>query len=200
MNALYSITLAVVAGLVSSVIYPYKASGDIIISNFMLTENSVSFDISGTLPNDLPVTERAGIIFVNPDIQETPGFALGSGIGASDSEFTGSHSLATSINPVSTGFFEFGDYFSVAFDDDFTIGEEISGSLTASWDVDAFDPTQVQSIDVYWGYGGIGTADTGTYLTSVAVPEPSTTGAIALSGLAFLARRWWREGKAVDVS
>jgi len=168
-----------------------EVGAGIVISDIFLTENSVSFGISGNLPGPLPDLDRHALFFVNPDINADPGFALGNFIVASSYSFTGTPPLRD-INGVATGFAaDEGDYFFVAFNEPLAVGNEVSGFLTATWNVTAFDPSQVTSLDVYWGWNG-GPINTGTYLTSVSVvPEPSamTLVAFCVLGCASIRRR-----------
>jgi hypothetical protein len=162
-----------------------QAHADIIINNFSLTQNSLSFDISGTLPDPLPLSPSA-FYFVNPDIHANPGFVLASNF-ASTYSFTGTQNLRDP-DGVSGGNGGFGDFFYVAFTANMNVGETVSGTLTANWMTDTFDPSQVTTLDVYWGYNG-GLANDGTYLTSVAIPEPSSHLLVAVIGMTVLPLR-----------
>ena len=152
----------------------------ITIANFSLTEESLSFYISGTLPAPL----LNGLYFVNPDVWASPGFALGSDM-ASSYSFVGTsfNSMPPLWNSgsIGTGNPFFGDYLFVAFQN----SKELSGTITASWSSPAFNLSQVTSLDVYWSDNGSldpNRITNGTYLTSVAVvPEPSTT-ALLIAG------------------
>jgi hypothetical protein len=147
----------------------------IIIADLSLTEASLSFYISGTLPAPL----LNSLYFVNPDVGANPGFALGSSIMASSHSFNGTSLNATpplwNSNSIGTGNSFFGDSFFVAFQN----SEGLAGTVTATWSSTAFNPSQVTSLDVYWGNSGSldpNAITSGTYLTSVAViPEPSTS-------------------------
>ena len=169
------------------------------ITNFSLTGTSVSFHISGTFPGTTVPPFPQALFFANPNIMASPGFALGNFIHSSSSSFTGSQALS-SYAPVSTGRTEspdFGDYFYVAFENDFSTGEAISGTLNANWSSTAFDPSQVTSLDVFWGASSsppIGISNGSILLTTVAVPEIDPTGmgsvlALIGGGLGLLERR-----------
>jgi len=180
--------------------YTREANADIVISNFSLTENSLFFEISGTFPGLLPAGESSALYFVNPDVTANPGFALGEFIASTTFSFSGTQPLR-SISPVATGGPDFGDYFYVAFQNDFANGEAISGSLTATWNTTAFDPSQVTTLEVYWGNDdSSGLVGTGTYLTSVAVPEPSSWCFVALSCIALVIRRRARKSNTTKKS
>ena len=162
------ITLSSVAG---------GAKGAISISNLQLNTSTDSFDISGTFPGVLT--------FVNPDLSASPGFALQSFIPASSYSFTGSQPLRMGQPPILIGGDIYGDYFLVAFDSPFAAGEEISGSVNASWEGIAFDPSAVDLLHVEWG----GPPGAGLLLTTVTIPEPS---AFCLFGLATLGLAGYR--------
>lgn len=105
-----------------------SSNADIAINNFALTETTLGFDISGTFPNPLPADRPSDIYFVNPDVAAVPGFALGSGITAFSSAFSGAQLLSF----VTTGVSNFGDFFGVRFANDFSVNESISGTITAT--------------------------------------------------------------------
>lgn len=159
-----------------------KANAAVVVNNFSLGEKSITFDISGSLPNDLPRDVRDTIFFVNRNTAADPGFALGNFLGTRDIFFTGTQRLSGRF-PVSTGNPDAGDYFYVSFSR-LSRGEFIDGTLTATWGNTAFDPTGVEVIDVYWGvnlalprspatHPSVVTG--GTLLTSVTIPEPTST-------------------------
>jgi hypothetical protein len=167
------------------------------ITNFSLTGTSVTFHISGTFPGTTVPPRPQGLFFANPNIMASPGFALGDPIRSSSYSFTGSQALSSSVYfPVSTGNPDYGDYFYVAFENDFSIGEAISGTLNANWSSTAFDPSQVTSLDVFWGAGSsppIGISNGSILLTTVAVPEIDPAGmgsvlALIGGGLGLLER------------
>lgn len=165
------------------------------ITNFNLTTTSFSFDIAGTLPETPPATSPSILYFVNPDVAADPGYALSSGIVAISYEFSGSQPLLEIRNGNSA----YGDFSGVYFLNDFAAGESISGTVSATWSITAFDPSQVTSLDVYWGYNDALPADPatqpsaitgGTYLTTVStVPEPSAVLLIGAGALVLGCRR-----------
>lgn len=69
-----------------------QAQADIIINNYSLTQNSLSFDLPGTLPEPISLFPDA-FYFCNPDITATPGFALNGNIAADSYLFTGTQPL-----------------------------------------------------------------------------------------------------------
>jgi hypothetical protein len=157
------------------------------ISHFFLTETSVSFDISGTLP--APFLNNLN--FVNPTVSANPGFALGSFFKASSYSFVGTSYLAEyplwNAEAIQTGNASWGDYFFVSFRN----SQDLLGTITANWSSVAFNPSQVTSLDVYWSDSGSldpSSITKGTYLTSVQiVPEPSTTTTLLLAGAMMVA-------------
>ncbi|HMP80503.1 MAG TPA: PEP-CTERM sorting domain-containing protein [Pirellulaceae bacterium] len=166
-----------------------QARSDIVFSDFLITPNSVSFNISGTLPNPAPFFPDA-FYFCNPDINAYPGFSLGF-VAASSYSFSGVQPLRPG-DGVSGGDAGYGDFFYVAFANNLSVGETVSGHLTASWDSDVFDPSQVTSLDVFWGWNG-GLANTGTYLASVnVIPEPSSVLLLGLGLVLSVSRRGLR--------
>jgi len=180
-----------------------SARAQIIISNFLMTSNNLSFDISGTLPNTPPPTVdfSDALYFVNSDPASLPGFARwrGTFVVADFSQFSGLPQIGTS-QAVGTGNTDFGDYFYVAFENDLTTGQSIFGTLNATWNSAAFVPERVSTLNVFWGYNENLPVDPstqpsgitgGTFLTSVVVPEPSTYALLVMTGAGalWLARR-----------
>jgi len=192
MGKIWGISLAVLLAAASA------SEADIAITNFNLTTTSLSFDIAGTLPDTPPPTSPSILYFINPDVAADPGYALSSGIVAISFSFSGSQPLLEIRNGNSA----YGDFSGVYFQNDFAPGESIVGTVTATWSITAFDPTQVTSLDVYWGYDDslpASPADQpsaitgGTYLTSVStVPEPSSA-LLIVAGALILARRTARK-------
>lgn len=174
-----------------------SASAQISVSNFLLTSNSVSFSLSGTLPNPAPQTNPQTLYFVNPNVAASPGFALSTGFfDSSTQSFTGTQALR-SIVPLATGNHEYGDYFYVAFENALAVGETIDGIVSATWSAPAFDPAAVASLNLFWGVNDSLPFDPstqpslitgGTFLTSVVVPEPSTYALLLMTSAGAL---WW---------
>lgn len=200
MKSTTTVVSAIAAAILTFGTCTCEADADIVISDFFLTENSLSFIISGTFPSLLPVDNLNALLFVNPDVTADPGFALGNFLSAATFSFSGTQPLRDD-EPVATGTPSFGDYFFVAFENDFTDGEAILGSLTATWSTTAFDPSQLSMLDVYWGNDdNNGVVGTGIYLTSVTVPEPSSLCIVALLGSAIMVRRHARKSNTTDQS
>lgn len=178
-------TFLVIGLLVSLYMLSGAAKAAISVSNFHLTENSVSFDLSGTLPDVTPASFRDALYFVNPNVSADPGFALNSFLRSSMSSFTGTQSLRSSLNPIQTGGSKFGDYFFVAFDNSLVAGEEVAGVVNATWNRRAFDLDAVDFLNVQWGTDPRDIVGQGVQLDTVLVPEPSSLVMIAI-GLAAL--------------
>jgi hypothetical protein len=181
---------------------PFEANAAISIPGLVLTERSFSIDLSVTLPDSVPPTRQFALFFVNPSVAANPGFALGFFLSASSKSFTGTQTLGG----IGTGNPSNGDYFYVIFSNGLSSGESVFGRLTATWSSAAFDPSQVDYLDVYWGNNDLLPANPttqpsaitgGTYLTTVStVPEPSVLG-LLVSGCALalgLARKRSRRG------
>ena len=177
------------AFLLASGFVSHQANAAISITNFNLTTNSVTFDISGTMPNNLPASNKNALWFVNPILAASPGFALGSGLAPGSLSFSGTQAFKTSL-PVATGNVTFGDYFFVIFNNDLATGETVSGTLTATWTSTAFDPSVINDLNVYWGASGsLAAVNSGTFLTTISpVPEPSAALLVAFSAFPLLRR------------
>lgn len=188
MKRFIRLTLALVALLGVSLV-PRPAGAAITISNFALTETSISFIVSGTFPYALPRDGGNALLFVNPDAGATPGYALGSFVQASSVSAYGS-----APGTVMTGGDNYGDYLGVWISSpSLTPGNMFYSQIAATWSSPAFDPTEVASLDVYWGYDYSqttrpGVITGGIYLTTVATPEPSRA-LLLLAGLGALALR-----------
>lgn len=178
-------TFLVIGFLLSLSILSGAAKAAISVSNFNLTENSVSFELSGTLPDVTPGYAPHTLSFVNPNVSAAPGFALGSQLGSDTASFTGAQSLRSSPNPIATGGTVFGDYFYVDFDGELVAGEEVAGVVNATWASTAFDPDAVGFLNAQWGTASEVTLEGGVQLDTVFVPEPSSLVMIAI-GLAAL--------------
>jgi hypothetical protein len=195
----------VIAFTVSLALRPTHCEAAIVINNFVLTARTVSFDISGTFPSLVPAypVYRRSLFFVNPDPAASPGFSLGFFDG-SVANFTGTQALGSYAGAVAPGNPAGGDFFGASFVDEFSAGESIFGTLTATWASDVFDPSAVTSLNVFWGLDILLPQDPtiqpsqitgGTYLTSVtlaappAIPEPGTWAAAALLVVAATAVR-----------
>ncbi len=163
------------------------ADAAISITDFDLTETSVSFNISGTIEGTLPAGTRDFLYFFN--LSAPPRFSLGDSLVATSISFTGSQTLSQ----VSTGVSGSGDYFFLDFQDVFAAGESISGSFTATWSSPAFDPSATDSLNVYWGHNSTSAAS-GAFQTSVGViPEPSAAALLAGAAAFCLASRSCKE-------
>lgn len=163
------------------------ATAGIGISDFLITDSSMSFDISGTLSGPTPPFGNDVLYFVNNGAEPAP-FVLPASFETPLSHtWTGSQSLNPSF-PVFTGNPSFGDYFGVYFNSALSVGEAVSGKVTATFAPGTFQPTAVSSIKVVWGSGDSSFA-AGTTQAIFAVPEPSSALLISTLGFGLLARR-----------
>ena len=180
----------VVGLLIVLIVTPHLLKGGVVIENFHLNSNSVSFTINGILPNLAPLDSPWSVAFVNPNPSASPSLLVSNSpfISSTSTVFTGTQTL----DSVTTGDFQYGDYFYLVFLPYLSVGETISGQVMASWQNNApFAPGNVSSIDVYWGGGGTGAAGLvgGTYLTTVNVPEPSSLSLLLAGGAVLAAAR-----------
>lgn len=155
-------------------LFAQNAFAGLLFEDFTLTPRSVSFNVSGSLPDTLPSRSAQTLFFSNPDTNATRKFSLFDFFPAETTAFTGVQDL-DSDEPIGTGAMRFGDYFFINFDTGMTPSENLEGTLTAEWAVDIFDPTVVQSLNIYWGVETPnGSVDEGVFLGTVpiAVPEP----------------------------
>lgn len=159
---------------------PLAARADIQIINLTLTATSMSFEITGNLPDNAPPAFYQVLAIVNPDKFESPGFVT------TPTTLASSISGPKSINQIGTGnTATYGDYFYIRLNNDLATGEGINGTFTAQWSSAVFDPIKVESLNFYWGSGPTGDVTGGTFLTSapVNVPEPSTWALLGLGAL-----------------
>lgn len=159
---------------------------DFTFTGFELTENSLEFSMSGTLPDELPNDFATSLFFINSDINASPGFALGSYIPAQTATYSGSQDL-DSVFPVGTGGEAFGDYFVINFQDALTPGEVFSGEFSATWGPNriAFDPDAFEFLNVQWGTGDA--LGEGLQLGTISsVPEPSAVSLLLLGAIGLL--------------
>jgi len=178
---------------------PSIGDAQILMNNFEMTSNRVSFQISGSFPTNSPGESRGALFFVNPNAAALPGFALGNSIGSTSNNFRRSQLLQTDWNPVGIRGEMYGDYFYVTFLNSFLPEEIIVGRLTAEWDgLTAFAPDRVTSLNVFWGSDPLlpinpsiqqpSRITGGTFLTTVTVPEPSTYALLLVTAAGAL---WW---------
>jgi len=164
------------------------------ITNFNLSETAVTFDISGTFLSTPPPGMLSCLFFANPNIAADPGFTVSNNLTATSASFSGTQALR-GFSPSATGaaVTNYGDYFLVAFANDFATDEAINGSFSATWGSTTFTPSAVGSLDVYWG-GDTSLADlqvieSGSLLTTIAVPEPTSALLLGLGSLCLVFRR-----------
>ncbi len=172
------------------VILSNAAKAELSIEYFSLTTNSVSFDISGTFPDTPPAYSARSFFFVNPNLTENPGFALGDFFHADAASFTGNQILQNSTGPIATGSASIGDYFFVAFKANFSPGESINGTVSASWSSTAFELGAVDTINAYWGTSSrAGGLTGGVFVDTLIVPEPSVGLMIGIATICLAAVR-----------
>ncbi len=170
------------------------ANAAISITNFNLSETSVTFDISGTFLATPPPGMFSCLFFANPDIAADPGFTVSNNLTATSASFSGTQALR-SFSPSATGaaITNYGDYFLVAFENDFATNEAINGSFSATWGTPTFTPSAVNSLDVYWGGNtalpDLQVIESGVLLTTVQVPEPTSALLLGLGSLCAAFRR-----------
>jgi hypothetical protein len=164
------------------------AVGAISITNFSLSGGSVSFDIDGTFPGNVPPSNIESLFLYRPNftpplfvihspafITYTRGFS-----GMQELESTSNTEASISRDPFSC--------LPIKFKNDFVAGESISGHFfeTGSW----IDTDLVITLELYWGSASTEAVNTGTLLTTISVPEPSSLSLLALGGVAVaLGRR-----------
>lgn len=159
------------------------ATAAITISDFSITKTSLSFNFSGTMPDTEPVGGFNAVVFAN--IGGPGGYAFANTPGVVNPGITFAGSPAPVY--VLTGNQTSGDYLAIIFSEALLVGASLSGAVSILWDDEIIDLTQIGNIDVYWGVDNSvpGTAQmtSGTYLTTVVVPEPSTYASIAGAAL-----------------
>jgi hypothetical protein len=166
------------------------AGATVIFSNLEIKSSEFSITLSGSLPLDAPPSAPSFLIFVNSDQFAEPGFVVRPSFEiVSTSDFSGNQNIFNS----SVGPERFGDYLLFEFEDDFLTGENITGTITASWPIPIFDPKAPNSLNVYWGAGEDLRDPTsvfgGIFLGSVSVPEASSTLLLGLGAISALSRR-----------
>ena len=170
-----------------------NANGQIVVSDFTLTNDSVSFDITGTLFGLAPEDTVNTLYFAN-SVSATPGFVTP--VVSTDAlsfSWTGSQSVRDTF-PFATGGEIFGDYFYLSFDSPLSVGEAVSGSVASTFAQNTFDPNEIDSVNVIWGVDSDFDGRTfhdgdflgGTLQTVVAIPEPSSLFVLG-TGIAILA-------------
>ena len=166
----------VMTGIVAFLLHHSTSYADFFVENFALTDSSVSFDISGTLAGPQPEAGLEDLFFVNSTFA-APGFTPLPG-GAIDFSWTGSQALGNSFtgNPL------FGDYFFLEFSENLAVGDSLSGTFSAEFAAGTFDVSEVDSINVIWGFAADFANRTfhdedflgGTLQTTFAIPEPGS--------------------------
>ncbi|GEM_PF-6673393 len=164
----------------------------LMIENFSVTDSTVSFDIVGELLGPLPVHGLTELHFVNPTFA-TPGFVTPASFEAPVSHtWTGTQTL-DSVFPLYTGSESAGDFFTVNFATPLAVGEDLTGSVSATFAPGTFAPAEADTLEVYWGVDmGI---DDGTLQDIIAVPEVTPFSLLAVGLMVLMAgRRYFRRG------
>lgn len=168
-------------------------NAEFVVDNFGFTDSSVSFQISGALVGAVPEDGLVGLAFANTSAAD-PGFVTTSDFEfASSISWTGTQSVVSAL----TGSPLFGDYFVINFTEDLALGEDLSGTFSANFSPGTFDVSEVDSINVIWGFATDFAGRTfhdadflgGSFQTSFAVPEPSSGLVLAIAALFPLFRR-----------
>lgn len=185
------------------------SKGAVSITNLFLSGNEVRFEISGTFPNPEPPAFKGILVFANPDrTSPRPGFtrnSYSSSYNSSISSFSGTQPL----RHIAIGSDSYIDYFYLFFENisgvnppedslpgglggdeySFSVGEAINGIVEASWSIDVFVPSAVTYLNVFWGSAFYGDADSGTFLSTATVPEPSSLSLLLAAGAVLMAGR-----------
>jgi hypothetical protein len=159
----------------------------VVVSNISLTANSITFDLEGTLDGPPPIWFDQQI-FVTA---ATGSFML-------DRVRTG-----TAVSFSTTNSNELFDFYTInqssrypftlatAADESYAVGYDVTGTYTATWRDNQFDPSGGATLNFHWGAADrFGTnPPTGTAIAlGVAIPEPSTS-LFSLTGILALLRR-----------
>ena len=182
------VRIKAVALAIAFLVIPIDTYADVEFSNFNLAVDSVTFNLSGTMPLVQPNDSLDALVFVNPDVSAEPGYVLEER-SASTYSFSGTQALEPF--GIKTGDSRFGDYFFVKFESNLSTGESISGVVQASFSMTVFNPAAVNVLDVYWGSEDGFTLDTGVLLQTVSLLRGDFDGDGHVTGSDFLA--WQRD-------
>lgn len=139
-----------VLALLATCLIAHHARAALTITNFVFNGNYVSFTVEGTLSGPLPGDGKRTLYFVNstsgangvlPFTENYPRFSSGPALPDLALFFAGHDQFSI-----------YNDYFALEFSENLKVGEVFSGTYTARWDSDVFDPAQVATFNVYWGY------------------------------------------------
>ena len=165
--------------------------GAISITNFSITSSSLSFNITGSFPSPQPFRGFEFISFVNPNIYASPGYAL---------DYSYSSTQSFSGTPVLTDWsFLYAvtrtrlslDCCLVDLGTNFQQEQTVNGKYDFTWSAAVFDPSAVSSLDVYWGAASLDINEllnSGIYLTTVILPEPSSLSLLVIGGVVLALR------------
>ena len=188
LKSLYSIAFAGISLLAATT----PAQALLTINNFILTNQSISFDISGTISAPEPTSGNSYLFLVdangNVNYDTTSIFE--------SANITSNISVNGSPNGVSNFWIEnqnaTEDRLTMNRSGGWVAGDILSGTFEASWSTTVDTAAIITGLEFRWGRGDGGSAYTGTYQGIGVVPEPSTYaaafGVIAL-GFAFYKRR-----------
>lgn len=123
-----------------------NASAALAFSDLTVTENSFSLSMSGTMPA-FPDGHTTNVFDVqNPDLFSNPGWVTYPDfLQYTTKSWTGSRRLAN----VNIGSEAYGDYIYFYFGGDFSPGEAIDGTITATWSEIVFDPGAIDQLEIY---------------------------------------------------
>lgn len=164
----------------------------IVVSNFTVSSDTIQFELEGSLPNQSPDQSARIIYFANASILDSPGFVL-PGSFVAPLSLLGSEALHVSLLDISFPLFTVGtnswDVFGLNFASELVPGALISGTISAEFPPNTFDPTAVEQINVYWGQADPGATaasiSNSIFLDTVIVPEPSSALLVGVSMLGF---------------
>jgi len=131
---------------VFSCLFASQASADLTFTNLNVTAESFTVDVSGTVPTG-SVSDPTLLLFESNPLSTDPGWVIAGGFSDGTYSFSGSQTMTqfTTGNP------SFGDYIYLRLDPSLSSGDDLTGTITGTWGSDVFDPSAINSIDVYWG-------------------------------------------------
>ncbi len=159
----------------------------LVFSDLSITPSGFSVRVSGTMPTFTSQHRRLLVFESNPLKSGAPNWVIGPNyIRSSTTNFTGSQPAHQNI---SLGSDFYGEYVYHWFSSNLSDGEALDGTLSASWSSRVFDPSVINSIDVYWGNLS-STPARGQYLGTAtaasAVPDPGSTFVLCTLGFSAL--------------